>query len=225
MARAGNFTIDKAGNLVTSTEECYGWMRYVYGDNGYEFDTQEPIRPINLYEDIYNMNKRIIAAKATTEAILSGNLDATRPAIFGTTTSNEPVPVTDEYLADGTASADGDGIPDVDGQNVDPHFIVPINVYDDLGNEYKINLKFWKTYVYYNESEDPDMRMTQWYYLVDPANGATAESSDETIASGYLCFDSQGRIVTTDTNFPYRPISCLNPRLKQEQARSPSGWT
>jgi flagellar hook protein FlgE len=210
--RAGNFTIDKAGNLVTSTgKNVYGWMRYVYGDNGYEFDTQEPIRPINLYEDIYNMNKRIIAAKATTEAILSGNLDATRPAIFGTTTSNEPVPVTDEYLADGTASADGDGIPDVDGQNVDPHFIVPINVYDDLGNEYKINLKFWKTYVYYNESEDPDMRMTQWYYLVDPANGATAESSDETIASGYLCFDSQGRIVTTDTNFPISADFVLKP--------------
>ena len=36
------------------------------------------IRPLNLYEDIYNMNKRIIAAKATSEAILSGNLDASR---------------------------------------------------------------------------------------------------------------------------------------------------
>ena len=82
--RAGNFTIDKAGNLVTSTgKNVYGWMKYSYGDNGYEFDTQEVIRPLNLYEDIYNMNKRIIAAKATSEAILSGNLDASRKAISG----------------------------------------------------------------------------------------------------------------------------------------------
>ena len=73
--RAGNFTIDKQGNLVTASgQNVYGWMKYEYGDDGYEFDTQEPIRALNLYSDIYNNNKRIIAAKVTTEAILTGIL-------------------------------------------------------------------------------------------------------------------------------------------------------
>ncbi len=197
--RAGNFTIDKAGNLVTSTgKNVYGWMKYSYGDNGYEFDTQEVIRPLNLYEDIYNMNKRIIAAKATSEAILSGNLDASRKAISGSGATSTPVVINDTVAADGTSGADG--IPDIDGKNIDPHFIVPINVYDELGNEYKLNLKFWKSFV---DTTTDGAPKTQWYYMIDPGNGAKASPAGGTeSASGYLCFDSKGRIVTDDTNFP-----------------------
>jgi len=190
--RAGNFSIDKYGNLVTSTgQNVYGWMKYTYGDKGYEFDTQEALRPLNLYEDEWNMNKRIIAAKATTEAVMSGNLDATKSAIIGSGNETGPVEIND--------SVGSDGIPDKDGMNIDPQFIVPITVYDALGNVYKLNLKFWKTYVNTSTAGSP---VTQWYYLVDAGNGTSAQSGENGFAAGYLCFDSQGKIITNDPDFP-----------------------
>ena len=112
---AGNFTIDKQENLViASGQNVYSWMKYEYGDEGYEFDTQEPIGALNLYSDIYNNNKRIIAAKVTTEAVLTGNLDATETPVGGytgktaTISTMNTIPNTVE--ADETAGIDG--IPD-----------------------------------------------------------------------------------------------------------------
>jgi len=175
--RAGNFTIDKLGNLVTpSGQNVYGWMKYTYGDNGYEFDTQEPLMPINLYTDIYNSNKRIIAAKVTTEAVFAGNLDATAVAIGGSST-------TADNLKPNTPP---------DTSDIDPHFIVPFTVYDDLGNEYKVNIKMWKYHVL--NGDDPQ---TSWYYEID--GGAKSSTGS---ASGYLLFDSTGKIKTDNTNFP-----------------------
>ena len=78
--RAGNFTIDKLGNLVTgSGMNVYGWQALKTDGSG-EFDTERPIEPINLYSDTYR-NKRIISAKATTRAQLAGNLDAAMPLV------------------------------------------------------------------------------------------------------------------------------------------------
>ena len=82
--RAGNFIIDKQGNLTTAAgQNVYGWMDYDLTDAGYVFDTQEPIAGINFYEH-KNINKRIIAAQVTTEAVLTGNLDASERPIGGT---------------------------------------------------------------------------------------------------------------------------------------------
>jgi len=53
--------------------------------------------------------------------------------------------------------------------------------------------------------------MTQWYYLVEPANGGSASVDGEDFACGYLCFDSKGRIVTTDNNFPTSVNVMLTP--------------
>ena len=193
--RAGNFTIDKAGNLVTSSgKNVYGWMKYNYGNEGWQFDTQEVIKPLNLYEDTYNMNKRIIAAKATTEAVLSGNLDATETALRGSgATATDPTAaggsiqkITDAKKADGTNGSDG--IPDNASGNIDPQYIVPINVYDDLGNEYKVNLKLWKNYVLDTAADNP---VSQWYYVVDGGANATTSVGN----SGFLQFDSQGKIM------------------------------
>lgn len=190
--RAGNFTIDKSGNLVTSTgKNVYGWLEYTYEGNSYVFDTELPLVPINLYE--YNgINRRIIPAKATSEAILSGNLDATNKAIYGSSNQAGLKQITD---------SNNDGIPeDENGNNVNAHFIVPITVYDALGNEYKINISFWKTYVDTSTAGSP---VTQWYYMVDAGNKASAETGENSFASGYLSFDSSGKIVTSDqTNFP-----------------------
>jgi flagellar hook protein FlgE len=76
--RAGNFGLDKLGNLVSGSGYCvYGWQKK--NDDG-SFDTESPVEPINLYSDNSgNGNKKIIAAKATTIAAFSGNLDAAKP--------------------------------------------------------------------------------------------------------------------------------------------------
>ncbi len=196
--RAGNFTIDKQGNLVTSTgQNVYGWMKYEYGDDGYEFDTQEPIGALNLYTDIYNSNKRIIAAKATTEAVLSGNLDATETPVSGTASGSLNALASD--TVDSTGATGGDGIPDKDGINLAPHFTVPINVYDELGNEYKINLKLWKNYVDTSNAATTGP-VTSWYYVVDGGTNASTSSTGSTItANGFINFDSKGRLIKSAT--------------------------
>ena len=75
--RAGNFGLDKLGNLVSGSGYCvYGWQKK--NEDG-SFDTESPVEPINLYNDNNNGNKKIIAAKATTSAAFSGNLDAAKP--------------------------------------------------------------------------------------------------------------------------------------------------
>ncbi|MCX7841524.1 MAG: flagellar hook protein FlgE [Clostridia bacterium] len=78
--RAGNFTVDKLGNLVgTGGLKVYGWMDYggkSKSDGTYDFDVSKPIQPLNLFEDDVNKNKRVIAAQPTSEAILAGNLNA-----------------------------------------------------------------------------------------------------------------------------------------------------
>lgn len=202
--RAGNFTIDQLGNLVTpSGQNVYGWMKYTYGDEGYEFDTQEPIRPINLYSDIYNSNKRVIAAKVTTQAVFSGNLDATATPVSGSGDTDKLKGFTDSVKADGTAGSDG--IPDggENTTNIEPHFTIPFTVYDELGNEYKVNIKLWKNYVYSN-SGDP---VTSWYYVIDGGSGAPATSGN----SGYLLFNSSGKIITNNSDFPVNPTVTFTP--------------
>ena len=215
--RAGNFTIDKLGNLVTATgQNVYGWMKYDYTDEGYVFDTQEPIAALNLYSDIYNSNKRIIAAKATTQAILAGNLDSTVTPVGGYTGKTAPVAtlntILDVVKADGTAGSDG--IPDggeANSANIEPHFTVPVSVYDELGNEYKLTVKFWKNFTQGPSGTSDDTPVeTSWYYVVDGGSNATATES----ASGFIKFDSKGRLVKNDlTNFNYKPIIEITPGI------------
>ncbi len=112
--RAGNFSIDKLGNLVTGSGlNVYGWQKLKTDGSG-DFDTESPIEPINLYSDNYR-NKRIIAAKSTTKAELSGNLNAAFRDL-----ATVPLPA-----------------------NTDT-FTVPMTIYDKLGNDYKVNVNFQK---------------------------------------------------------------------------------
>jgi flagellar hook protein FlgE len=208
--RAGNFSIDKLGNIVTSQGlNLLGWQKYDMDNEGnYIFNTQEEIKPINLYEDEYNMNKRLIAAKVTSRAILAGNLDATVTPVGGYTGSELNGALVDEIPdtrdAAGAAAADGDGIPDNGSHNIDPHFIVPLTVYDDLGNEYKLNVRFWKNFVETTTGTDPTIN-TSWYYSV---SGSDATASN---ATGYIKFDSTGKIITDDGNFNVTPEITLRP--------------
>ncbi len=206
--RAGNFTIDKLGNLVTPQGlNLLGWQKYEMDNEGnYIFDTQEEIKPLNLYEDEYNMNKRIIAAKVTTKAILAGNLDATKAPVGGYTgtvingAEVNKIPDTKDAAGGGNP----DKIPDDGSQNIDPHFIVPLTVFDDLGNEYKLNVRFWKNFVETTTGTEPTTN-TSWYYSVT-GSGATVSN-----ATGYIKFDSTGKIITNQTGFDIKPDITLEP--------------
>ncbi|MCX7922380.1 MAG: flagellar hook protein FlgE [Clostridia bacterium] len=117
--RAGNFGIDKLGNLVTgSGMSVYGWQSYTRNNDGsYEFDTERQVSGINLYSDNEgNGNKRIIAAKATSQAAFAGNLASYKDVVSSPAAGNV-------------------------------QFSVPVTVYDSLGQDHKITVNFWKTAV------------------------------------------------------------------------------
>lgn len=147
--RAGNFGIDRLGNLVTGGGlNVYGWQALKTDGSG-DFDTNGQIEPINLYSDSYR-NKKIIAAKATTKAELTGNLNA----------SMKPPVKTDDIKSE-------------------EKFTVPMTVYDNLGNDYKVNVEFFKTdatgekstWKWVATSPDGDLDITP--------NGATALTFDD----------------------------------------------
>jgi len=206
--RAGNFAIDKLGNIVTAQGlNLLGWQKYEIDNEGnYIFDTQEEIKPLNLYEDEYNMNKRLIAAQVTTKAVLAGNLDATKPPVGGYTDNEVGTAaidgINDDVMADGTPGSDG--IPDDGTSNIDPHFIVPLTVYDKLGNEYKLNVKFWKNFV------DSEANETSWYYMVTGSGAEFETGAAGNQAAGYIKFNSDGKIITDDPDFNVRqPITVI----------------
>jgi len=206
--RAGNFSIDKMGNIVTSQGmNLLGWQKYSLDDNGnYIFDTTEEIKPLNLYEDEYNLNKRIIAAQATTRAILAGNLDATKPPVSGFEggTGNLGTINTISDTVDASGASASDGIPDNGSVNIDPYFIVPMTVYDALGNEYKLNVSFWKNFT--GTTGTPPETTTTWYYRVSGKDSDTISN-----ASGFIRFDVNGRIVTDDNDYNVNPTIKLQP--------------
>jgi flagellar hook protein FlgE len=127
--RAGNFTIDKAGNLVTPGGlNVYGWQDYggsVNSDGSYSFDTEKFIEPINLYSDDYNGNKKIINAQPTENAQFSGNLRSTvdRPTSSDSSDLGNP----DTYYRDDNIA-----------------YSVPFTAFDSLGNDNKSLVNFWK---------------------------------------------------------------------------------
>ncbi len=172
--RAGNFKYDELGNIVTSDGlNLLGWQDYERDDEGnYIFDVQKEIKPLNLYEDEYNLNKRIIAAQVTSKAVLSGNLDATNKVIEG------------------------------DAEVDNSHFIVPLTVYDDLGNEYSLNVTFWKTSV----DTPGDSAETTWTYRV-----TSDEETGLNSAEGDIKFDSKGNIIRDASGFSIKPIIELTP--------------
>ncbi len=182
--RAGNFGIDKLGNLVSSNGmNVYGWQDYggtAQPDGTYAFDTEKAVEPINIYSDIYNKNKRVIAAKPTDKAVFAGNLDASKPALG----------------AAGIATAS-------------PQFTVPLTVYDSLGNDYKVYVNYWKDTAS-GAATSTSSGSTTWYWTVTAASGTPA-SFEPSAAAGYLKFDTQGQIMTGDTAFNVSPSIKLVP--------------
>lgn len=184
-SRAGNFGIDKLGNLVSGSGlNVMGWQNYKQNSDGsYTFDTEKPIEPINLYSDAANGNKRIIAARATANTVLSGNLDSTKD-------------VTNPAFAASMAT------------NPNPQFTVPMTIYDKLGNSYKINVNFYKT------SAAAAGSTWAWQVLTptgDVTLSSSAPAGATTIAgtvtspagefiSGSISFNDKGQIVSSAAN-------------------------
>jgi flagellar hook protein FlgE len=163
--RAGNFTIDKLGNLVTgSGMNVYGWQALKTDGSG-EFDTERPIEPINLYSDTYR-NKRIISAKATTRAQLAGNLDAAMPLVGE---GNDPTE--------------------------DQVFIMPMTIYDKLGNDYKINIRFWKVTTETAPDDSSSTSTWQWDIEADSSTLSVTLPADPNT----LVFNETGIITEGQT--------------------------
>lgn len=181
--RAGSFTLDKLGNLVTEDGmNVYGWLDYggtQQADGTYAFNTSQDVEAINLFSDAYNKNKQVIAAKATENAAFSGSLDSTESAA-------------------GTALNDiGDPVPDA-------QFSTTMTVYDSLGNDYEVQVNFIKCYT--DSDTDPDNPVTSWYWEIEGADDMSSSS-----ASGYLKFDSKGNLITDDADFSAMPEVTFTP--------------
>lgn len=77
--RAGMFSVDKAGNLISGTGGVVqGWMELIDDPNNpgeKTFNTESPLVNINLYADNTAGNKRIVQPKATDNVVLAGNLN------------------------------------------------------------------------------------------------------------------------------------------------------
>lgn len=179
--RAGNFTLDTLGNLVTSGgEKVYGWQNK---DENNNFITEESIEPINIFNDPHNGDKTVMAASASTSAEFSGNLDARFSAM--------PTAFTDTNNTLGAIESA------VSGKDI---FTIPYVVYDDLGNEITINLKFVKNQV--NSGPPPS---TEWFWYTK--TGLDGEVPPQ----GYIQFDSEGHIHSSMTDAELKPTILIQP--------------
>lgn len=98
--RAGNFNVDKQGNLVAANgANVYGWMKNSddpLNPGSKVFDTNGSIEPINIYSDAYTGNKKIIKPMATDSCTITGNLDLKATNVPADAVS-VPITVFDEY--------------------------------------------------------------------------------------------------------------------------------
>ena len=180
--RAGNFGLDKLGNLVSGDGmNVYGWTKYeTLGDGTVKFDTETPIGPINLYSDATNGNKKIIAAKATTYAEFSGNLNSAYATKATTDTTAQ--------------------------------FTVPFTIYDSLGNAHELNVNFRKTDstltipVTNPDGTTGTQPATQWTYNISDKAGNSVST-----AEGTVIFDSKGKLVVGDTTSPEQAVLNFDP--------------
>ncbi len=140
--REGDMTVDEDGNLTVGGYKVCGWTT-VNADG--DIITTGDIETINLYED----NKKSMAAAITTEAAFSGTLNSTSEANGTGLTTIGTVPDT----ADGTSS---------------------MTVYDAQGNAYSVTVNWYKCYV---DSSDADNPITSWYYEVESSDATITPSS------------------------------------------------
>lgn len=162
--RAGNFSIDKNGDLIAGNgKKVYGWNDYQDDpEDGVIFNTDQDISPLNIYLDEHSGNKRVTSSSMTQRAMLSGNLNAG-----------------EEVMEDGA----------IDDPEENAHYTSPFTAYDTLGNEYRVNLEYFKV--------DVDEDHTEWQVRVsaidDGQEGDEIEIEPE-ILEDSIKFDKSGSI-------------------------------
>ncbi len=144
--RNGQMSIDEEGNLTINGYKVCGWTT---ADADGNIITTGNVDTINLYEG----NKKSMAAAMTTEADFSGTLNSSKTAHGTGLSAIGTVPDT----ADGTSS---------------------MTVYDAQGNAYSVTVNWYKCYV---DASDADNPITSWYYeasssdaTITPASGYVA---------------------------------------------------
>lgn len=182
--RAGNFGVDSSGNLTVNGLKVCGWEQYSTATDGtYKYNTQKTVEPINLFSDSYNGNKKMIAPKATSNATLSGNLDPTATAKGTDLTTIGTSPAT----ADSTAT---------------------MTIYDTMGNSYDVQVKLSKCYTD-TDTTSSTYGNTSWYWEAAPSSSSNVTIG--TPSSGYIEFDSNGKLVTDNTSFSTTPCITFTP--------------
>ncbi len=168
--RAGNFGLDKLGNLVSgSGMNVYGWMSYQpQNDGSVKFDTETPIQPINLYSDEINGNKRVISAKATTIGMFAGNLDSSE-------------------------------IPN-DAEDAPAQFSVPFTVYDSLGNSHELSVNYRKTTVSDTPPPTTTWAYNVTEKIVNPDTGAISYNPITVTGDSNIIFNDKGKITQGQTS-------------------------
>jgi len=176
--RAGNFGVDSDGNLVTGDGyEVCGWQQATVQDDGsYVFDTSTEQDPINLYTNDSGESTRTIAPSVTTEANLTGNLNAT----------DEVQGIAIDDIGDAATK---------DGASAD--YVMPMTVVDNLGAEHQVNVEYYKCLS--AENADGEMETSYYYRMVDSEGNVINDGTDD--AEGYIKFDANGQLITDEADF------------------------
>lgn len=105
---------------------------------------------------------------------------------------------------DPSLTAQGSALDDI-GTDYSTDATTTMTVYDAVGNSYDVQVNFSKCYV---DTTDPDNPVTSWHWEI------ASSSSDLTVSgSGYIQFDKNGNIITTDTtNYNPNPEITLTPQ-------------
>lgn len=115
-------------------------------------------------------------------ATLSGT-DAAIQDIFAAATSSADTLSTTGLAADGATT---------------------LTAYDSLGNSYNVGVNLYKSYI--DSTTDPNNPVTYWYWEAD-----TSEDNATVSGSGFIAFDSDGKVITNDANYDATPSITLTP--------------
>lgn len=168
--RAGDFTRDENGNLTTSDG------MNVYGWMNYGGTRQ----PDGSYK--FDTNRMVEPIN-----IFSDSYNGNKKIIAAKATDS----ATFNGKLNSAEKPQGSGPNDI-GDDPEVQYTTTMTVYDSMGNSHDVKVNFTKCYV---DTTDPDKPVTTWYYSVDDASDTGKPSY-----SGYLKFDSSGKLVKDDSS-------------------------
>lgn len=186
--RNGNFQFDESGNLH-NTDGLYvqGWM--ADPDNDYNISTNGVITNINI------AGYKTIPAVATTKVIPDGNLDSDLTASVGYDLSDPDNPVAKAFDKDNDTPEDANAI------------VKSVVVYDSLGNEYTVYMRYFKAAT--TVTTEGAVTESEWYcdISLDPTfsatpveySGSTSVGSGDLIRVTGIKFDTAGHLDTAGT--------------------------